>query len=80
MSCRTNIQDLKLNSGLKFKDATPDQIVAEMEEWWKIESFRTAALAMVVAEMKVLIEKDMAERRKRGGTRRIPVRPVPLAF
>jgi hypothetical protein len=41
MSCRTNIQDLKLNSGVKFKDATPDQIVAEMGEWWKIESFRT---------------------------------------
>jgi hypothetical protein len=80
MSCRTNIQDLKLNSGLKFKDATPDQIVAEMEEWWKIESFRIAALAMVATEMKVIIEKDMAERHKRGGTRRIPVRPVPLAF
>jgi hypothetical protein len=77
MSCRTNIQDLKLNSGVN-EDATPDQIVAEM--WWKIESFRTAALAMVAAEMKVLIEKDMAERRKRGGTRRIPVRPAPLAF
>jgi hypothetical protein len=52
---------------VKFKDATPDQIVAEMGEWWKIESFRTAAPAMVAAEMKVLIEKDMAERRKRGG-------------
>jgi hypothetical protein len=62
-----NIQDLKLNSGVKFKDATPDQIVAEMGEWRKIESFRTAALAMVAAEMKVL--KDMAERRKRAGTR-----------
>jgi len=63
MSCRTNIQDLKLNSRVN-KDATPDQIVAEMGKWWKIERFRTAALAMVAAEMKVLIEKDMAERHK----------------
>ena len=73
-----------LSDGVEFGEATEGQVLAEMENWWKIEKFQKAAKSIIAREMKIIMDKYSAEaevknrnRRAAGAAKR---EPAPSAF